>query len=157
MDRWKPDKFTKCIHSSISIDQKLLQRKYCVSYKENKYKLLQAVKSLFNAPYFLPTAAILHSELLTFLLACLNFCLHAQRGCGGVSISTNQKLILVLSLFWVKYVSLSGFRSFRPKAHRFRDSSAQNHFGPGLLGPNRYFYRDFSARDSSAQYKILYL
>ena len=31
------------------------------------------------------------------------------------------------------------------------NSSAQNHFGPGLLGPNRFFYWDPSARDSSAQ------
>ena len=27
----------------------------------------------------------------------------------------------------------------------FRDSSAQNHFGPGLLGPNPFFYWDSSA------------
>ena len=33
----------------------------------------------------------------------------------------------------------------------FRDSSAQNHFGPGLLGPNGFFYWDSSARDSSAR------
>ena len=34
---------------------------------------------------------------------------------------------------------------------RLRDSSAQNHFGPRLLGPNRFFYWDSSARDFSAQ------
>ena len=58
------------------------------------------------------------------------------------------QLGLILSL----PLSKLGPWSTRPLS-RFRDSSAKNHFGPGLLGPNRYFYWDSWARDSSAQYK----
>ena len=39
------------------------------NYRENKYGLLQAVISLLKDPYFLQTAAIVHSEL-TFRLGC---------------------------------------------------------------------------------------
>ena len=43
--------------------------------------------------------------------------------------------------------------------YRFRDSSAQNHFGPGLLGPDvsaHFSFRDYSAQFSGTARPIFY-
>ena len=71
--------------------------------------------------------------------------------CSSVTLIRKEKKIHIDYCFPVNNRQWLGLQICTPSYnHRFRDSSAQNHFGPGLLGPDVSAH--FSIRDCSAHF-----